>query len=163
MASRPLWAPWRIEYITAETTDRCPFCVAADGDDPDAALVVERAERCFTMLNAFPYASGHLMTVPFRHVGAFEALEERELSEMMSLAQRSITALTEVMEPEGFNLGLNVGAAAGAGIDDHLHLHVVPRWSGDTNFMPVVGDVHVLPQALTATRDALTRALARMP
>jgi len=125
----------------------------------DAALVLERGERCFTMLNAFPYASGHVMVLPYRHVADLLDLDEAEVGELMGLARRSVRALRAVMSPEGFNVGLNIGEAAGAGIAEHLHLHIVPRWTGDTNFMPVLADTHVIPQALAATGQALVSAL----
>ncbi len=162
MSNRPLWAPWRIDYITGEKSPGCVFCAAAAGEGDDAALVLERGQRCFTMLNAFPYTSGHAMVLPYRHVADLLDLEEDELAEMMSLTRRSQRALTSLMSPQGFNIGLNIGEAAGAGIAEHVHLHIVPRWSGDTNFMPVLADTHVVPEALEATRDAVTAALAAL-
>jgi ATP adenylyltransferase len=160
VSGRPLWAPWRIEYITGDKTGGCVFCAAARGEGEDAALVVERGERCFSMLNAFPYASGHVMVLPDRHIADLLDLDEDELHELMALTRRSVRALRAVMSPEGFNVGLNIGEAAGAGIAEHLHLHIVPRWAGDTNFMPVLADTHVIPQALEATRQALASALS---
>jgi ATP adenylyltransferase len=162
VSKRPLWAPWRIEYITGKKPEGCVFCAAARGEGEDAALVLERGERCFTMLNAFPYASGHAMVLPDRHIAGLLDLEQDEVNELMDLTRRVVRALTAVMSPEGFNIGLNIGEAAGAGIAEHLHLHIVPRWTGDTNFMPVLADTHVLPQALEATRDAVRAALARL-
>jgi ATP adenylyltransferase len=153
MNDRPLWAPWRIEYITGPKGDRCVFC------EPDPAHLVERGERCFTILNAYPYAPGHAMVAPTRHVAGLDELDEPELLELMQLAQRVIAAQRGAMNPDGFNVGLNLGKVAGAGIADHLHLHVVPRWDGDTNFMPVLGDTHVIPQALEETRKVLVEAL----
>ena len=161
MSERPLWAPWRLDYITGAKPSGCVFCAAATGEGADAALVLEPGERCFTMLNAFPYTSGHAMVLPYRHVADLLDLDEDEVVELMRLARRCQRALQAVMSPEGFNVGLNIGEAAGAGIAEHLHLHIVPRWTGDTNFMPVLADTHVIPQALEATRDALTAALAR--
>ena len=162
MSERPLWAPWRIEYITGDRSAGCVFCAAAQGQGDDAALVLERGDRCFTMLNAFPYASGHAMVLPYRHVADLLELEQDEVGELMHLARRCIGALRAVMAPAGFNVGLNLGEAAGAGIAEHLHLHIVPRWAGDTNFMPVLADTHVIPQALEATREALTAELAQL-
>jgi ATP adenylyltransferase len=153
MNDRALWAPWRIEYITGPKGDRCVFC------EPDPAHLVERGERCFTILNAYPYAPGHAMVAPTRHVAGLDELDEPELLELMQLAQRVIAAQRGAMNPDGFNVGLNLGKVAGAGIADHLHLHVVPRWDGDTNFMPVLGDTHVIPQALEETRKVLVEAL----
>jgi ATP adenylyltransferase len=160
MDERPLWAPWRIEYITGPKAGECIFCAAADGGSPH---VVEMGDECFMMLNAYPYASGHVMVAPYRHVGELEGLGDRELLEMLTLARRAITGLRDVMAPHGFNAGFNVGEVAGAGYADHLHLHVVPRWRGDTNFMPVLGGTRVISQALDATREALVAALGRVP
>jgi ATP adenylyltransferase len=162
VSKRPLWAPWRIEYITGEKSGECIFCAAARGEGSDGGLVLDRGRQCFAMLNRYPYASGHAMVVPYRHVGDLQTLGDDELAGIMQLAQRTARALTAVMSPEGFNIGLNIGEAAGAGIAEHLHLHVVPRWTGDTNFMPVLADTHALPQALDATRDALSAALAEI-
>jgi ATP adenylyltransferase len=163
MAERPLWAPWRIEYITGPKDERCIFCAGASPDAEGAERVIERGDRCFTMLNAFPYAPGHVMVAPLRHVAELDGLADDELLEMMQLARRAISALRTAMSPDGFNVGLNLGTVAGAGIADHLHLHVVPRWQGDTNFMPVLADTHVIPQALDATHDVLLDALRSVP
>jgi ATP adenylyltransferase len=162
MSERPLWAPWRIEYITRPKEGECIFCAAATGDD-ERGLVVERGERCFTLLNSYPYASGHVMVAPYRHVAALEDLDDAELLCLMRLARRAMQGLRAVMSPDGFNSGLNLGPVAGAGVADHLHLHVVPRWHGDTNFMPVLADTRVIPQALSATRELLAGALAQLP
>jgi ATP adenylyltransferase len=153
--TRPLWAPWRLEYIqTADEQDGCIFCLAADGEDEDR-LVVHRGDSALVVLNKFPYSSGHLMVAPRRHVGEFGALDDAETLEVHRLAAQGIAALGEVYEPAGFNLGWNLGRIAGAGIVDHVHLHVVPRWAGDTNFMPVLADVKVLPEHLLETRRRL--------
>lgn len=164
MSKRPLWAPWRIRYITGEKGAGCVFCRSASGAGPDHAYEqpLDRGEKCFTLLNTFPYASGHLMIAPYRHVGALEDLAEPELVELMRLARRAVLALSRAMSPAGFNVGLNLGTVAGAGIADHLHLHVVPRWEGDNSFMPVLADIRVLPQALEATFDLLSEALAEL-
>lgn len=162
MSERPLWAPWRIEYITGAKPDECIFCAAASSEDGES-FVIARGETCLTMLNSFPYAPGHLMVAPYRHVGDLDRLEDGELAEIMQLARDGVAALGKAMGPDGFNLGLNLGAVAGAGIAEHLHLHVVPRWSGDTNFMPVLADTSVIPQSLQATRDLLAAALRRTP
>jgi ATP adenylyltransferase len=153
MTERPLWAPWRIEYIKGPKGDQCIFC------DPDPAHVVERGEQCFTILNTYPYAPGHVMVAPVRHVGALDELSQEEMLELMQLARRTVAAQRTAMTPDGFNVGLNLGKVAGAGIADHLHLHVVPRWDGDNNFMPVIGGTRVIGQALNATREALLGAL----
>jgi len=161
MSKRPLWAPWRIEYITGPKDDRCVFCMAgsADGEGPEERAL-DRGSKCFTLLNAYPYAPGHVMVAPYRHVATLEELDDPEQLELMQLARRAILALREAMSPDGFNVGLNLGKVAGAGITDHLHLHVVPRWEGDTNFMPLLADVPVIPQALEATRQVIVAALA---
>ncbi|HEV3128690.1 MAG TPA: HIT domain-containing protein [Solirubrobacteraceae bacterium] len=161
MTERPLWAPWRIQYITGPKSDECVFCAAASADETAEPYQrpLERGRRCFTLLNAFPYASGHLMVAPFRHVATLDELDDEELTELMQLARRGVAAQRKAMSPAGFNVGLNLGGVAGAGIADHLHLHVVPRWEGDNSFMPVLADIRVLPQALEATYEVLSRAL----
>jgi len=147
---KQLWAPWRLEYIRqADELPGCIFC------EPDEELVVRRGELAFALLNRFPYSSGHLMVAPARHVGSFGALTDEEALEVHRLAAEALEALAAAYAPDGSNLGWNLGRAAGAGVVDHVHLHVVPRWSGDTNFMPVLADVKVLPEHLAATRDRL--------
>ncbi|HEY1593197.1 MAG TPA: HIT domain-containing protein [Solirubrobacteraceae bacterium] len=154
MSERPLWAPWRIEYITGPKGGKCVFC------HPGAAL--ERGTHCFTMLNAYPYAPGHVMVAPYRHVAGLDELDDDELLDMMRLARRAVLAVKQAMAPAGFNTGLNLGKVAGAGIAEHLHMHVVPRWEGDFNFMPLLADTHVIPEALDATREQLTEALRKL-
>jgi ATP adenylyltransferase len=149
MAEERLWAPWRLEYIRGPKADECIFCRAVESDDDEGNFVVHRGELGFVMLNAYPYNNGHLMVAPYAHEPTIEALDDATDLEMVQLVKRSITALREVYRPEGFNIGINQGAAAGAGIEEHVHQHVVPRWRGDTNFMPVIGDVRVLPQSLS--------------
>ena len=163
MAERPLWAPWRSEYVAGSKDGECIFCKLPSHGDDSSARIVDRGTRCFTMLNAFPYASGHVMVSPYRHLGDFADLDEDELLELMLLSRRAVSALRELMSPTGFNLGLNVGRPAGAGFGDHLHLHVVPRWEGDTNFMPVVAGTRVISQSLDATREALSHAIRTLP
>lgn len=153
MTERPLWAPWRIEYIQGPKDDQCIFC------DPDPAHLIERGERCFTILNTYPYAPGHVMVAPFRHIATLDELTQDEMLELMRLARRTVAAQRTAMTPDGFNVGFNLGNVAGAGIADHLHLHVVPRWEGDNNFMPVIGETRVIAQALEATREVLVEAL----
>ena len=156
--TRQLWAPWRLEYVqSADDQPGCVFCHARDGDDAER-LVVHRGERAFVLLNKFPYASGHLMVAPDRHASEFGELSDDEALELHHLSARAIRALGAVFSPEGFNLGWNIGRVAGAGVVDHVHLHVVPRWSGDTNFMPVLADVKVLPEHLDETRRKLAAA-----
>ena len=153
-----LWAPWRLEYVeTADAQVGCIFCLAAAGADEDW-LVVARGRHAFAILNKYPYSAGHLMVAPYRHVGDFLELGDEETLEVHRLAGRGIAALAETYAPQGYNLGWNLGRIAGAGIADHVHLHVVPRWAGDTNFMPVIGDVKVMPQHLLETYDRLRAA-----
>jgi ATP adenylyltransferase len=156
--TRPLWAPWRLEYVqSADEGTACVFCTALAGDDEER-LVVHRGRSVFVLLNRFPYSSGHFMVAPHRHVGDFGALDDAEVVEIHRLAEEGMRALHDVYAPDGFNLGWNLGRVAGAGVVDHVHLHVVPRWSGDTNFMPVLADVKVLPEHLAATRARLAEA-----
>src|SRR5207244_8967387 len=153
--TKQLWAPWRLEYIeAADELEGCVFCRAAEAPDEEG-LVVRRGERAFALLNKFPYASGHLMVAPYRHGSSFDDLEEAEALEVHRLAVEAIAALRTVFSPEGFNVGWNLGRVAGAGIVDHGHLDVVPRWNGDTNFMPVLADLQVLPGPLLETRRKL--------
>jgi ATP adenylyltransferase len=162
MGQRPLWAPWRTEYLTSARDGECVFCAAATASDDAAARVVDRGTACFTVLNAFPYAPGHVLVVPIGHVAGLDQLADEELLDLLRLCRRSVAALRRAMRADGCNVGLNLGAVAGAGLADHLHLHVVPRWHGDTNFMPVLADTHVISQALDATRELLADALRRM-
>jgi ATP adenylyltransferase len=150
-----LWAPWRLEYIkSADEESGCLFCDAAAGDDEER-LVVRRGERALALLNKFPYSSGHFMVAPVRHVGEFSELESDEVLELHRLASAGMGALAETYAPQGYNVGWNLGRIAGAGVVDHVHLHVVPRWAGDTNFMPVLADTKVLPEHLEETRRNL--------
>jgi ATP adenylyltransferase len=158
--TKPLWAPWRLEYIKhADELEGCVFCVEATGELPvDESLLVRRGESAIAILNKYPYSSGHLMVAPRRHVGSLAELTDEEALEVHRLSVASVEVLGRVYGPGGFNLGWNLGHVAGAGIADHVHLHVVPRWSGDTNFMPVLADVKVLPEHLLETRDRLRAA-----
>jgi len=142
---------------SADEAEGCVFCRALEGDDEER-LIVRRGERAFVLLNRFPYSSGHMMVAPTRHVGEFGALEPGEVAEIHTLAARGMDALKETYRPDGFNLGWNLGRVAGAGVVDHVHLHVVPRWSGDTNFMPVLADVKVIPEHLAESRRRLAGA-----
>ena len=156
--TKQLWAPWRLEYIaSADEQEGCVFCTAAGSTDEDG-LVVHRGGKAFALLNKFPYSSGHLMVAPLRHAGEFAELADDEVLEIHLLAAQGLRALGEVYGPQGFNLGWNLGRVAGAGVLDHVHLHVVPRWAGDTNFMPVLADVKVLPEHLDETRRRLAVA-----
>jgi ATP adenylyltransferase len=155
---KQLWAPWRLEYIKqADEHEGCVFCRAAEAPDEEG-LVVQRGERAFVLLNKFPYSSGHLMVAPYRHVGEFGELGDDETVEIHTLSAQGLGALAAVYQPQGYNLGWNLGRIAGAGVIDHVHQHVVPRWAGDTNFMPVLADVKVLPEHLVETRARLAEA-----
>lgn len=162
-----LWTPWRLSYVTTAGTPapQCVFCDALA--HPDEPLLAWMGERAFIILNKFPYNNGHLLVVPRRHVPRLADLDSDELLEMMTLAQGAERALGTIYAPHGFNLGINLGRSAGAGIADHLHLHVVPRWDGDTSFMTVFGETRVLPEELPVTarriREALTAILAPTP
>lgn len=154
-----LWTPWRMEYIRSDKQAGCVFCdMLAAGDDRER-LIVYRSERAFIVLNKYPYNNGHLMAVPYRHVDTLEALEPEELADVMGLVTLGIRALRACMQPEGFNVGANIGRVAGAGVRDHVHLHVVPRWGGDTNFMPILADVRIIPELLGDTYHQLKGAL----
>ena len=160
---KQLWAPWRMAYVGGDAPARsgCFLCDAIAGSDDTTTLVVERAEQSITMLNRFPYSSGHVMVVPHRHVPDPRDLSTAEGTAVFSASQRALRALDAALHPEGFNVGLNLGPAAGASVA-HLHLHVVPRWAGDTNFMPVIGDVKVLPEHLEVTAKRLRDAYAAL-
>ncbi len=147
-----LWSPWRMEYILAPKTDEsCIFCEGLKQEDGADNLIVHRGKNAFVMLNRFPYTSGHLMIVPYEHQPSLELLEATSRADVMELAARAVKVLQQVYAPQGFNLGMNIGNAAGAGISEHVHLHVVPRWVGDTNFMSSVSQVRVLPELLEET------------
>ncbi len=152
---KQLWAPWRLEYIkSADEDSGCVFCAAVEGDDEER-LVIRRGTRGIVLLNKFPYTSGHFMVAPVRHVAEFGELEGDEVLELHRLASAGMGALAETYAPQGYNVGWNLGRIAGAGVVDHVHLHVVPRWAGDTNFMPVLADVKVVPEHLEETRRRL--------
>jgi ATP adenylyltransferase len=155
-----LWAPWRGAYVMAPKADGCIFCDALAAGDDRGRLIVHRAPHAFIMLNQFPYNSGHVMVVPYRHAARLDALSEDEAGALVAVTALAVRALEAALAPQGFNIGLNLGRAAGAGVEDHLHVHVVPRWVGDTNFMPVVAATKVLPQHLAETYDRLQEALA---
>jgi ATP adenylyltransferase len=158
-----VWSPWRLEYLAVPKTDGCVFCHAAQSDEDRENLVLDRGKLAFLILNRYPYNNGHFMVVPYAHVSSLEDLDAPVLTEMMLLLNQGLAALRRAMAPEGFNIGANLGRAAGAGIEDHVHIHAVPRWAGDTNFMPVVGDMRVVPQTWLQTYDLLKGALEDQP
>ena len=156
---KQLWAPWRLAYVQeAGVTEGCVFCQEASGELGTASLVVHRGVRTIVLLNKFPYSPGHLMVAPLRHIPSLGDLDLDEAAEIHALTVQGIATLTTIYAPDGFNVGWNLGAVAGGSIASHLHQHVVPRWSGDTNFMPVLADVKVLPEHLESTRSALIAA-----
>jgi ATP adenylyltransferase len=158
-----LWSPWRLAYVTGDKTDPagCIFCNALESADAEP-LIVFRGRTCYVILNLYPYNNGHLLIVPNRHVASLAGTVPPERDELMALTRLSEIALAEGYAPHGFNVGINLGRPAGAGIVDHLHIHVVPRWNGDTNFMPVIGQVRVLPEELPVTAEKLRPIFQRL-
>ncbi len=157
-----LWSPWRFRYVTSAPRAEagCIFCDAQDGSHAQSALVVHRAARCYVILNLFPYNNGHIMVVPHEHEASLTGLCPETLADLMHQTARAEAVLREVYAPQGLNVGINLGKAAGAGVVDHVHVHVVPRWSGDTNFMSTVADTRVLPEAIEASAARLRAAFA---
>ncbi len=152
-----LWSPWRMKYVTdTENPDGCVFCTAPAQADDAARLIVHRGKDCFAILNRYPYTSGHLMVVPFAHVSSIELLTPDVRAELFEMVNRAIGVLREVYHPDGFNVGINMGEAAGAGIAEHAHVHIVPRWAGDTSFMSTVGETRVIPEELGVTWQRIT-------
>lgn len=152
-----LWAPWRLEYIVAEKANECIFCAFPGQDNDEANRILYRGEHAFVIMNAFPYSNGHLLIPPYRHIADPGELTDDENLEIMRLVKMSCNALKQMCKPDGFNIGMNVGTVAGAGIADHVHIHIVPRWNGDTNFMPVLADVKIIPEALETTYKNLKK------
>jgi len=161
----PLWAPWRMEYILSKKGGSCVFCGIdeANAEELRDRLVVCDTPRAFVVLNRYPFAAAHLLVVPHAHVDALEKLSTDEYHALFDLVREATVRLAVAVKPEALNVGVNLGAAAGAGIAEHLHTHIVPRWSGDTNFMPVLADTRVIPQALEKTRDYLVPFFADLP
>jgi ATP adenylyltransferase len=152
-----LWAPWRIRYILGEKEEGCFFCHKSQEADDAKNHILIRDRTCFALFNVYPYNAGHLMVAPYKHTGELDDLSTQELTELMVLTRRCKQVLARAIKPHGFNIGLNLGRPAGAGVLDHLHIHIVPRWEGDTNFMPVLADTHVLPQALDELYQVLRK------
>ncbi|MDR0932448.1 MAG: HIT domain-containing protein [Victivallales bacterium] len=153
---RPLWAPWRIEFIRKERSNECFLCGnETPSDKPENVLVIHRGKTVFAMLNRYPYNMGHLLVVPYRHIADLPLLSKEELSELWDLCVKCESVLRRALNPAGFNIGFNIGDAAGAGVADHLHMHIVPRWNGDNNFMPVLADIRCVPEALESTAKLL--------
>ncbi len=158
-----LWAPWRIGYVMAEKPKGCVFCTKPAENRDSENFILYRGAYCYAVLNIYPYNNGHLMVVPYDHVPSIELLSRDIAMEIMTLVQEAVTIVRRAMRPQGFNIGINQSAAAGAGIVDHVHVHVVPRWNGDTNFMPVIGDTRVMPQSLESCYDMLARGFQQLP
>jgi len=161
---KQLWAPWRMVYILDEIEEKkgCIFCDLPKKDDDKKNLIVYRSKHCFVILNKYPYNNGHVLIVPYKHSSDYINLEDQILFDIQKTAQKTIQVMQNVMQPHAINMGINLGRTAGAGIDQHLHYHIVPRWDGDTNFMPVISDTKVVSEALDATRDKLYREFQRM-
>ena len=158
VANHRIWAPWRLPYVKDASKDNeagCIFCIKPAEDDDEKNLIVHRGDRCFVILNLFPYTNGHLMVAPYAHLATLPELDAETVAEMMGLAQRAMTVLDQKYSPQGYNAGVNQGRVAGAGYEGHIHLHVVPRWAGDTNYMPVLADTRVMPQSLEESYEAL--------
>lgn len=157
-----LWAPWRMEYIEGAKngeSNQCIFCSRITQKADTENLILYRGERAFIIMNRFPYNNGHLMVVPYRHSGNILDLDTEENAELLQLIQMGVKALEQVMQPHGFNIGMNLGRVAGAGVEDHVHFHVVPRWNGDTNFMPIIGETKVVSEALEKSYRKLSKAI----
>lgn len=152
-----LWAPWRIKYIETGNIEGCIFCVKPqESKEKDSAnFIIDRGKHAFVLLNLYPYIGGHTMIAPYKHTGSIEDLSEDEAVEMFALVKKTVEALRLTFEPDGFNVGMNIGEAAGAGFGDHVHIHVVPRWAQDTNFMPVLTDTRVISEAMDETYERL--------
>lgn len=151
-SEKPLWAPWRIEYILSPKSGECFLCNReTDKNSEDEFMVLYRGEKAFIILNAYPYNPGHLLISPYKHIGDISEVSKKTLYEISDLSVRAKDVLSEIMTPNGFNIGYNLGVSAGAGLEEHLHLHIVPRWNGDNNFMPVIGKTRIMPQALKET------------
>ncbi|ADC64862.1 histidine triad (HIT) protein [Ferroglobus placidus DSM 10642] len=154
-----IFAPWRIRYIEAPKYEGCIFCDFPKENRDEERLILYRGKSCFVIMNNYPYNPGHVMVAPYRHVASIEELNDDEALEMMKLSQKMVEVIKKAMNPDGFNLGINLGRVAGAGIEDHVHLHIVPRWNGDTNFMPVLADVKVIPEAIEESYKKLKKYL----
>ncbi len=160
MTDRPIWAPWRIDYIMGEREKTCLFCRVIEENDDRGNLVIYRGKLAFVIMNLYPYNPGHLMVAPYRHVSQLEELDDDVILEVMVLTRKSCAVLKQKMAAQALNVGLNLGEVAGSSIKEHLHMHIVPRWEGDNNFMPVLADTRVMPQALTEAYDLLKPAFA---
>jgi ATP adenylyltransferase len=152
---KQIWAPWRMEYIQEVKSGDCIFCTLPSADDDNKNFILYRGKFCFIIMNIFPYNTGHVMISPYRHLSCITRLEENEFTEINRLTRKSVEILRTVKSPEGFNVGFNLGKAGGAGFDEHIHIHIVPRWNGDTNYMPVLAETKVHPEHLRTTYDTM--------
>lgn len=157
-----IWAPWRMKYILNNKPHNCVFCEKLQAGDDAVNYILYRGKTAALMLNLYPYTNGHILVVPYLHVADLTDLNDETLADMMLLTQKSLQMLRGALKPHGFNVGLNLGQAAGAGIQDHVHIHIVPRWENDTNFMPVLGDVRIIPESLDDTYNKLLTVLRKM-
>jgi len=154
---RNIWAPWRTKYIENTKDKFCIFCKAPEEND---SLILKKGKTCFSIMNRYPYTTGHCMVAPYRHVGDLNDLNEEETKEILDMVRKLISAIKISMKPDGFNMGCNLGTVAGAGFADHLHIHIVPRWNGDTNFMPVLADVHMISEHIEKTKEKIKGSLS---
>jgi ATP adenylyltransferase len=151
-----VWAPWRMEYVGSDQArEGCIFCPGDDRTQDEKKLILYRGEWSIVLMNRFPYTNGHLLIAPLRHISSFDSLSPDEKLDLLNMVERSVSVLKEVMDPAGFNIGMNLGRVAGAGVEDHMHFHIVPRWSGDTNYMTVLGEVRIIPEHIQATYEKL--------
>ena len=152
---KQVWAPWRMEYIKQDKSGECIFCVLPKANEDEKNFILHKGDTCFVIMNVYPYNTGHLMVSPYRHLSCITKMDEKENTELNRLTHSCVEILRTVKSPEGFNIGINLGKAGGAGFDEHIHMHIVPRWIGDTNYMPVLADTKVHPEHLQATYDSL--------
>ncbi|MFQ5449180.1 MAG: HIT domain-containing protein [Nitrospinaceae bacterium] len=152
---KQIWAPWRMEYIQGDKSGECIFCTLPRAGDDEKNFILFKGPRCFIIMNIFPYNTGHVMISPYRHLSCLTLLDEEECAEMNHLTRKCVEILRTVTAPEGFNIGINLGKAGGAGFDEHIHVHIVPRWTGDTNYMPVLADTKIHPEHLRATYEKM--------
>jgi len=160
--TKTIWAPWRMEYILSKKPEECIFCLGEDKTEDKQRLVLYRSSLSLVIMNRYPYNNGHIMVAPLKHIAEVESVDPETALDMFQLLQKSLQILRKRLRPEGFNVGLNLGKVAGAGVEEHLHVHVVPRWNGDTNFMPVLGDIRVMPEHLEDSYDKLYPAFAAL-
>jgi ATP adenylyltransferase len=151
-----VWAPWRMEYVGSDQKNEgCIFCPGNDRTQDEKKLILYRSDWSIVLMNRFPYSNGHLLIAPLRHTSSFDSLSPDEKLDLLNMVERSASVLKDVMDPAGFNIGMNLGKVAGAGVEDHMHFHIVPRWSGDTNYMTVLGEVRIIPEHIQATYEKL--------